>query len=52
MYDGALLYVMFLVHTRTKDDVYDIGFDPRVFLWFFSDSVIDGCIVYGLLYLI
>lgn len=26
MYDGALLYVMFLYDTQIKDDVYDLGF--------------------------
>ena len=50
--DGALLYVMFLVHTQTKDGLYDLGFDPRVVSGLYSDSATCRSLVHGLLYFI
>lgn len=52
MYDGTLLYAMFLAHTYKEDDVNDLGFDPRVCLLFLSDSAIGRSIVYGVLCLV
>ena len=40
MYHDDLIYVIFLVHTQTKKNVDDLGFDPMVFIMFFSDRAI------------
>ena len=50
--DGALLSVMFLVHTQTKDDAYDLGFNYRVCLWFYSDGALDRRLGYEFLCMI
>ena len=52
MYDGALLYVVFLVLTQTEDDVYDLGFDLKVCLWFYSDGATDKTLICDLLYMV